>query len=399
MIATVGAAAALSILMLMNGNEESISLYFHIPFCTQKCAYCHFYVIPDKDPFKLQLMQGFQREWEHWLPALQGKRVATVYFGGGTPTLIGAPAIVEILSWVRAALPFDSQEPEITIEANPENVTRESMAAYAAAGINRVSIGVQTLDNTILDVLKRIHDAQGAIDAIYVTAEAGIKNISIDLMYDLPGQTLGIWQSTLEQVRVLPITHLSLYNLTIEPHTGFFKQQEKIRRQLPDPEASLKMYEMAISMLEEEGFAQYEISAFAKENRISRHNVGYWTGRPFLGFGPSAFSYWEGRRFRNIANLSRYCTALSQGKSPVDFTEELDPDARRREMLAIELRLKSGVNLSVCEKHYGPLEKVTEETIQHLCQQGFIARSDDDHILRLTQRGILFYDSVAIELI
>lgn len=380
----------------MNGSN-CISLYFHIPFCTQKCAYCHFYVIPDKDPFKLQLMEGLKCEWQQWLPALQGKKVETIYFGGGTPALIGASAISEILSWVHAALPFDSSNTEITIEANPENITREMMASYAAAGINRVSIGVQTLDDEILRVLKRIHHAQGALDAIYMTAEAGIMNISIDLMYDLPGQTLTIWQSTLENIRPLPITHLSLYNLTIEPHTGFFKHQEKIRKQLPNPETSLDMYEMAVAMLAKQGLVQYEISAFAKNNCISRHNVGYWTGRSFLGLGPSAFSYWEGKRFRNVANLSRYCKFLLQGKSPVDFIEELAPDPRRRELLAIQLRLKSGVNLAAFEKDYGPLEKITQDTISYLCTQGLVSKSGS--ILTLTNRGVLFYDTVATELI
>ena len=380
----------------MNGND-TLSLYFHIPFCTQKCAYCHFYVIPDKDPFKIQLMEGFKAEWQQWLPALQGKQIATIYFGGGTPALIGAPAIAEILSWVRAALPFDSQNPEITIEANPENITRQMMVDYAAAGINRVSIGIQTLDDKILSVLERIHNAQGALDAIYLTAEAGIKNISIDLMYDLPGQTLDIWQSTLKTVEQLPITHLSLYNLTIEPHTGFFKHQEKIRKQLPNPELSLEMYELAVSMLENQGLAQYEISAFAKNNCISRHNVGYWTGRPFLGLGPSAFSYWEGKRFRNVANLSRYCKALSQGNSPIDFSEELDPDPHRREMLAIQMRLKSGVNLIDIEQRYGKLNKMTMETIGYLKDQGLVTLNDG--VIGLTKRGILFYDTVATELI
>ena len=382
--------------MLMSGSH-SVSLYFHIPFCTQKCAYCHFYVIPDKDPFKIQLMEGFKAEWQQWLPALQGKQVATIYFGGGTPALIGAPAIAEILSWIKAALPFDSPNPEITIEANPENITREMMAAYAVAGINRVSIGVQTLDDKILTVLERIHNAQSAIDAIHLTADAGIKNISIDLMYDLPGQTLGIWQETLETARQLPITHLSLYNLTIEPHTGFFKHQEKIRKQLPNPEASLEMYEMAVSMLDEQGLKQYEISAFAKNQCVSRHNVGYWTGRPFLGFGPSAFSYWEGKRFRNVANLSKYCKALAQGRSPVDFSEELDPDAHRREMLAIQLRLKAGVDLAEFQVRYGKLEKITLDTLKYLEGQGLLQESGGT--VCLTKRGILFYDSVATELI
>lgn len=378
----------------MSSNQAS--LYFHIPFCTRKCDYCHFYVIPDKDPFKVQLMEGLRLEWEMQLQKLQGKEIVSIYFGGGTPALIGAPSITEILSWVRTISCITPQT-EITLEANPENITKEMMQAYRDAGINRVSIGIQTLDDNILQLLGRIHDSKGARNAVLLTAGAGIENISIDLMYDLPGQTLGTWQHTLKGVQDLPISHLSLYNLTIEPHTGFHKHREKISGAMPDPDASLAMYEMAIDMLENQGLMQYEISAFARKERYSRHNVGYWTGRAFLGFGPSAFSYWENKRFRNVANLSKYCKALLQGDSPVDFSEELEPAERRRELLAIELRLKAGVDLKIFQEKYGQIEPITQHTLTYLEQQGLL--KSKGYSLTLTKRGVLFYDTVATEII
>lgn len=381
----------------MSGNlSQEISLYFHIPFCTHKCGYCHFYVVPDREPFKEILMEGLKNEWRLRLPLLYGKKIVSIYFGGGTPSLLGPERIHSIIQWIKQEIGFE-QTTEVTLEANPENISLQLMREYAQAGINRVSIGIQTLNDSILKRLERQHGSQKAIDAVYRTAEAGIQNITIDLMYDLPDQTLSIWEETLEKVRELPITHLSLYNMTIEPHTTFFKKREQLQKLLPDQETSLKIYEMAQQMLSEKNLEQYEISAFAKPNYPSIHNTGYWKGRPFLGFGPSAFSYWEGSRFSNIANLHRYNQQLKANQFPVDFTEKLDPISSLRELLAIRIRLIEGVDLHRFQEQFGSLDKNTFEAIEELQRQKLIVK--EGNILQLTKQGILFYDSVAIELI
>jgi oxygen-independent coproporphyrinogen-3 oxidase len=382
--------------MSLNFNEE-LSLYFHIPFCTKKCSYCHFYVLPDKAPLKVQLMEGFKLEWEHWLPKIQNRTIKTVYFGGGTPALMGPRYINEILRMIRQSLPFSSDFPEITLEANPENITESLMQEFAQAGINRISIGLQTLNTPLLNFLGRLHSAEKAVNAVQQTARAGIKNISIDLMYDLPNQNIEIWRDTLARVADLPITHLSLYNLTIEPHTVFFKHQESIKKMLPNEEVSLLMYETAIEQLENMQLKQYEISAFARDNFISNHNVGYWTGREFLGLGPSAFSYMDRSRFRNVAHLNKYSQALRQKLSPIDFDEKLSSEAQVRELLAINIRLKEGVNLNTFQQKNGQLSLETQDTIKTLVKQGLIVQNEKR--LHLTQRGILFYDTVATELI
>lgn len=374
----------------MNGNV--ISLYFHIPFCTKKCDYCHFYVLPDKEAYKQQLMQGFAKEWRLRSPSIANKQIATIYFGGGTPALLGAERIAEILSWLPGPAPT-----EITLEANPENITLPLMQAYAQAGINRVSIGIQTLDNALLRMLGRQHQAEKALEAVHLTAQAGLSNISIDLMYDLPGQTLDHWHTTLREIESLPITHLSLYNLTFEPHTVFFKKRETLTKLVPDEESSLKMYEAAIDSLSRVELQQYEISAFAKEGYQSKHNTGYWTARPFLGLGPSAFSYWEGRRFRNVAHLNRYCRSLDNDQFPIDFEEQLDEEARKRELLAVQLRLLEGVDLAAFEHQHGSVSEQTTHTLEQLEHQGYLEVSGGR--LKLTKRGVLFYDSVAVDLI
>lgn len=380
--------------MLTIGNE--VSLYFHIPFCKRKCDYCHFFVLHDKEPLKDQLLGGFKLEWERLRSHLKHKRIATVYFGGGTPSLFGPSRIAYVLDLIHKESPLDPSA-EITLEANPENITPELFQGYRAAGINRVSVGIQTLDSDLLHLLGRQHTPETALDSIHTVFKAGIDNISIDLMYDLPKQTLKHWKATLEEISRLPIKHLSLYNLTIEPHTAFFKKQAELRPWLPDEDISLAMYEMAIEKLEAMGLMQYEISAFAKPHYESKHNSGYWTGREFFGLGPSGFSYSEGKRFRNIAHLGKYCRALEEGNSPVDFEEMLEPDASRRELFVIRLRLREGVSMDEFTKFYGPLDALTRTTIDRLVEEGFLQNQQDR--LTLTKKGILFYDTVAIELI
>lgn len=380
----------------MIGKPEEISLYFHIPFCTKKCDYCHFYVLPDKEESKEQLFRGFQLEWALLLPFLKNKKIVTIYFGGGTPSLFGATRIASLLRLIRGSCETDPLA-EVTLEVNPENITLPLMQAYAESGINRVSIGVQTLKRELLITLGRLHDPFDAIQAVHTTKQAGIDNISIDLMYDLPAQTLQDWESTLQVLHSLPLTHLSLYNLTIEPQTIFFKKRKELTHLLPDETTSLAMITMAWDLIEKTGLIQYEISAFAKPGYRAKHNTGYWTGRSFFGLGPSAFSYWEQKRLRNIAHLNRYCKMLEEGLSPRDFEEQLDPDHMRRELFVIRLRLKEGVPLSVFTREHGPLEQETEILINQFIKEEFLF-SDGDSI-KLTKKGMLFYDTIATELI
>lgn len=366
----------------------NVSIYIHIPFCKKKCDYCHFYVIPDKEDHKALLLKGLYQEIDNYQHHLHGTHIVSIYFGGGTPALFGPDRIEQVL----AKIPNISKDCEITLEANPENITKEMMDAYRKVGINRVSIGVQSLNEPLLKILSREHSAEKAIRAIEDTFAVGIENISIDLMYDLPGQTLDAWKETLRRACELPISHLSLYNLTFEPHTVFFKKREALTKLIPSEEISREMYERAIELFEGAGLNQYEISAFAREGKYSRHNLGYWTGRPFLGFGPSAYSYWEGKRFRNIENLNKYCRHLEQDESPVDFIEELDPEAKMRELLVIGIRVFTGLDLDKFS-----IDQKTQETIHTLVEEGYLTL--DNTTLKLTRKGTLFYDTVATQLI
>lgn len=342
-------------------------------------------------------LAALEKEWQLVSSKIQDMEIVSIYFGGGTPSLLGPARVEEILSWVKKSDISLSPNCEITLEVNPENASLELMQSFNKAGINRVSLGLQSLDDNLLNILGRTHSSNKSIDAILATYEAGITNISVDLMFELPYQEINMWQSTLKQVQKLPVTHLSLYNLVIEPNTSFHKKQKELSPHLPSPEMSKQMLDMAVSLLEEVGLKRYEISAFAKEGYESRHNTGYWQARPFLGLGPSAFSYFDKKRFRNVANLHKYCKALGKGILPKDFEEELSYPENVKELLAVEIRLIKGVNLSEFEKRHALLPKELHATLEKLIQKKWLEK--EGSVIRLTEQGLLFYDSVAEEII
>lgn len=375
--------------------DADLSLYFHIPFCKRKCPYCHFFILPDKELFKTDFLSALHQEISLLEPLWKERKIVSIYFGGGTPSLIGPDAISQILT----RLPFTSPC-EITLETNPESLTKETAEAFVHAGVNRFSLGVQSFDNEQLKLLGREHSAQEAIKAIYMLNEVGVDNISIDLMYELPRQTLSNWQQSLDQLRTLPITHISLYNLTFEPRSLFFKQQKELAPTLPLPEASHDMLTYALELFAKLGFHRYEISAFAKEGFPSVHNSGYWTGREFLGLGPSAFSYHQKKRFSNVSHLGKYVRCLKNKERPIDFTEELPYPDNLHELLAVQLRLTDGVDLSLFEKKHGALPPETRQKLSRLTNEGFLEASfATGSQVKLSEKGLLFYDTVASELI
>lgn len=351
------------------------SLYIHVPFCTRKCDYCHFFVIPHQNRFVETYLKALKKEIEFRQVPKEG--LLSIYFGGGTPSLLNPSVLHEILSLLPKA-------EEITIEVNPENTS--FLKEFKEIGINRISMGVQSFDDHLLTELSRRHMAKGALDAIWQAKEAGFDNISIDLMYDIPKQTEKSWNKTLEKAVTLPITHLSLYNLTIEPHTAFYKKRNELKCFLPNEQSSLNMLQEAVKILESSGLMRYEISAFAKKGFESVHNMGYWTARPFLGMGPSAFSYWEGKRFKNASSLTKWAKALEENKDPLDFEESLSHVAKEKELLAIGLRVLRGVPYT--QSH---------SSVKKLISEGLL--SLQKNVLKLTKRGQLFYDYIAEEII
>jgi oxygen-independent coproporphyrinogen-3 oxidase len=315
--------------------------------------------------------------------------IISLYFGGGTPFL-HPEAIRAILD--RASRLKLHPQVEITVEANPEQLTFEKLQAFKNMGVNRLSLGIQSLDDELLKLLGRTHTSQKGIQAVEMAYREGFDNLTIDLMYELPYQTLSTWKQTLSTLKTLPITHLSLYNLTFEKQTIFAKKESKLRPHLPSPEESVTMLEMLCMTCKEMHLSRYEISAFAKPNYMSVHNRGYWIGRPFLGLGPSAFSDWNGKRFQNVSHLKRYEEKLNQGEIPIDFEEELPYPANLHERLAIHLRLTEGI-----KKKTFPIPKTAYPILEELKEEGLLQESDES--IFLTERGLLFYDLVAEKII
>ncbi len=372
--------------MLMSGD---LSLYIHIPFCTKKCPYCHFYVVANSEPLQEMLLTGLCVEWQRLRAQIEPYRIVSVYFGGGTPSLLTHKRLQTLTNLIRSEAQL-STDCEWTIEANPESCSAEDLSFYQSIGLNRISFGVQSFQDNLLHVLGRTHSSSKAKEAVHRAHKAGFDNITIDLMYELPHQTIDDWHTSLKEACSLPITHISLYNLTIEPHTGFARKKEELEKTLPSPEICRDMYEMAISELTNRGFDHYEISAFCKDNRYSRHNTGYWTGRPFLGLGPSAFSFFNNRRFQNTAHLVRWAHLLKDGKSPIDFVDEVSLEERKRELFAVGLRMLCGVE-------EGSVPDTCRDEVTKLIELGLLCHKKGR--LHLTHKGILFHDTVASMLI
>lgn len=350
-------------------------------------------MLPNKDSFKEELLESLLIEIELRRPLLKESQIKSIYFGGGTPALVGPKYIETILN----ALNIPLQDIEITLELNPENHSLELLKGYRDVGVNRLSIGVQSFDPSLLKKLGRSHSVQDVHEALQNASLAGFTNISIDLMYDLPKQSLPIWKRTLEKALSYPITHLSLYNLSIEKETVFYKYRNQIRKEMPAEELSLSLFHEACKSLKEKGFEAYEISAFCKDGAYSRHNVGYWLQRPHLGFGPSAFSLLKPKRFQNVKNLKKYSELLNKKKLPIDFKEELKQEAFLRESLALHLRLIKGFDLSLFQKRFGVFSGELSAVIELLKKRGWIKHNQNT--LSLTEEGLLYHDSVASELV
>ncbi len=370
-------------------GRNQISLYFHIPFCKSKCPYCHFYSIYFNKNEKERFIKALKKEIENKLDLLKDKTILSIYFGGGTPSLLDPEDISEILKYFKIF-----KETEITLEVNPDSIDLDKIKGLKKAKINRISIGAQSFDDSLLKTLKREHTSQQTLHLINQIYLAGIDNISIDLMYDIPNQTFQSFQKDIEIVRSLPITHISLYNLTIEENTPFYKEKETLEKEMPNANESLNFFQYARSSLKKMGFEQYEISAFCKNNKRSIHNCGYWEGRQYLGFGPSSFSYFDKKRYKNISNLRTYIHNITNNLSTVDFSEELAYPENIKELLIIRLRMFEKLDLDKFQNEFG---KIDENTLTYMKSSDLL--TFENNICSLSEKGILFYDSLAVEII
>ena len=377
-------------------KKTPLGIYIHVPFCRSKCAYCDFYSLTTKDD---RLMDGYLdaiiahvREAGSLAP---GYQVDTVYFGGGTPSFFGADGMASILSAIRRH--FDvSATAEVTFEANPDSISPKLLRRLRSEGFNRVSLGIQTDDDAILEAIGRPHTYAQAVEAVSRIRKAGFKNLSVDLIYGLPGQTRSGWENTLRNVMKLEPEHISCYGLKLEEGTPLCAQQALYN--LPDDDAQADMYLTAGEMLRAKGFRQYEISNFCRRGMESRHNLKYWTGGEYLGFGPDASSDFAGKRFKMVRNLRAYIDGILEGRQVIDELQEVPQRERAGEYLMTRLRTNVGIQAEEYEKKYllpfGPLEVALER-----CRQRGHAVKMDTGRWRLTPEGYLLSNSIISDLL
>jgi oxygen-independent coproporphyrinogen-3 oxidase len=372
-------------------RADKIGLYIHIPFCKQKCFYCDFNSYAGLSWLYPKYVDSLIAEMEKSAGDLRTHEVASIYFGGGTPTMIGNELLEKVLKACFACFGVED-DCEITIEANPETLSLSQLKGLRTAGFNRLSIGFQSLDTRLLPVLGRQHNAQKALQSFDLAKLAGFKSISIDLMYGIPGQDIISWDSTLKNVLRLKPQHISIYALTLDPSTHIAKRIA--RRELPpvNDDLQAELFNYAREVLAISGYIHYEISNFAKEGFECRHNVLYWRNGDYLGLGAGAHSHFGDSRYSNVRDPKLYIERMGEDESALDTKEQL----KRREIIAetifLGLRLMEGISLDDLSRRLElPIGEVFASTIADLKSKGLL---EGEERLRLTSKGILLSNEV-----
>ena len=377
-------------------NKKPLGIYVHIPFCRSKCQYCDFYSVTNKET---NLLDSYRRAiCEHIREAgaqAPDYLVDTVYFGGGTPSFFGPEGMAAILTAIRKS--FDvSPTAEITFEANPDSVSKHLLRRLRSEGFNRVSLGIQCDDDEILEKIGRPHNYRQAVEAYQLIRKKGFRNVSVDLMYGLPGQSLDAWLQTLENVLKLKPEHISCYGLKVEEGTPLYEVQEYAN--LADDDTQADMYLSAIRILREHGYRQYEISNFCRKGHVSRHNLKYWNGEEYLGFGPDAASDFGGRRFTAVRDIHSYIDGILEGGMVLREMQEVPSRDRAGEYLMMRLRTSMGIVPEEYERKFllpfAPLEAVLET----FRQRNLAVRSYDGR-WHLTPQGFLLSNSIISDLL
>ena len=390
-------------------------IYIHIPFCNSKCAYCGFYSLPSlklKDRFlealkaeiverKDYLQRGGLRVKPAMRPALKGNHdmppINTIYFGGGTPTLLSINEIGELLHLIKETYPV-AENAEITLEANPDTLSLEYLEGLRQLGVNRLSIGIQSFFDNDLQYLSRRHDSHHARQCIDWAKQAGFSNISIDLIYGLPTSNAEQWNRNLDLFFAMDLPHLSAYALTLEPNAILTKQIELGKVHPVNEEDALRDYDILCQRANENGYLHYEISNFCRRGMHSKHNASYWFGTPYIGFGPSAHSFDGASRQWNVSSVEKYCARVPEPvEGPFYEKEILSPEQLYDEYVMLRLRTHWGIDLKWLKREMGErFSSYCEQHAQTLIAQGRLSQTRE--FLYLTDAQMLFADGVAEEL-
>lgn len=368
-------------------------LYLHIPFCRRACYYCDFHFstsLKQKSAVTDALVKEIYLQKDY----LQDKHLKTIYFGGGTPSLLNYNELFDVFSAIHKNYSVDANA-EITLEANPDDITKDKIKIWQQFGINRLSIGVQSFDNTHLKYLNRIHSGELAEKSVKLAQDMGINNITIDLIYAIPADTHSIWEHDLAKAISFGVPHISSYCLTIEEKTVFGKWVKNNKIPAIDDEFASKQFEMLLSELSKNGYEQYEISNFAKNNAYSIHNTSYWQGEEYLGIGPSAHSYNFKSRQYNVANNALYLKGIQENTVPYEI-EVLSKEEQANDYILTCLRTKWGISLDKVKNIYGNLPNEFIQTLDEYFAKEYLLK--DQNQIFLTQKGKLFADRISSDL-
>lgn len=368
---------------------KPLSIYIHIPFCVSKCAYCDFVSTRIGD-FELNegikaYIEALKLEIESYRELLSESLIETIYFGGGTPSAIDGRYIREVIERLKS-YSKQHEKIEITVEVNPGTLNQEKMNHYLAAGVNRISMGLQTTNDTLLKAIGRIHSTNDFLTSYNALKEAGFNNLNLDLMFGLPGQTIQDIERAIHLVSTLKPMHVSAYGLKIEEGTPLFHAYEAGHLTLPDEVTERDMYHLIVSSLENIGIVQYELSNFAVPGFESKHNLTYWKNRPYLGLGVSSHSKIDHRRFCNASDIVKYVEALKTGKSAIIENDIIAQDEDLFETIILGLRLNEGIDMSVISSAYHvDFEKRYHQVIEKCVKDGLVFVQGQS--LKLTERG------------
>jgi oxygen-independent coproporphyrinogen-3 oxidase len=368
-------------------------IYIHIPFCRSRCTYCGFYSTTGLD-LRQRYVDAVCREL-----SIRGTEASTIYLGGGTPSQLTIQQLRQIFEALYIYNKVE-KDTEVTIEVNPDDITEEFAKALTTLPVNRISMGIQTFDDQRLRFLRRRHNSDQAVNAVKTLRHAGFQNISIDLMYGFPDETLDEWMSDLSQAIALNVEHISTYCLMIEEDTPLYQQFQQGHIVEPNEELERQMYEVLIDQLQAAGYEHYEISNFARTGYRSRHNSSYWTGIPYIGIGAAAHSYDLKSRSWNVADIHQYIEGMERGERIYE-EEVLDDDTRYNDTITVALRTKEGINLSQLTKEYHDYliknaRRYIDDGLLELKDVGD-SSSHTPH-LRLTRRGLFVSDMVMSDL-
>ncbi len=369
-------------------------IYVHIPFCKQACHYCDFHFSTNRSDQE-KLSAAISREIEIRRDYLEGERINTIYFGGGTPSLLSASELSGLMQSIRKHFVVEDSA-EITLEANPGDLTPTKLQELKSHGINRLSIGIQSFHDPVLEYLNRDHTASSAVSSVENARAAGINNISIDLIYSIPNQSGEAWRSNIiKAIELLP-EHISAYSLTIEPRTVFGNWASKKKLTPVDDDVSARQFEILVDELERAGYEHYEVSNFSRPGYYSRHNASYWKGAKYLGAGPAAHSYDLISRQFNVRNNTIYAQSIAEGKIPFE-REVLTTEDKINDYLLTTLRTSWGCDLHLLRDTFGyDVEKGHQKYLYDLLTLE-LATFTNGHLI-LTRKGKLMADKIASDL-